>query len=57
MYHALHATIVGSADNMRHMQYVLYIQKRTEMMYMYLCHGEQVDQREKVGYKSSTAHF
>ena len=22
-----------------------------------LCHGEQVDQRKKVGYKSSTAHF
>ena len=25
--------------------------------YTHLCHGEQVDQRKKVGYISSTAHF
>ena len=25
-------------------------------IHTYLCHGEQVDQRKEVGYKSSTAH-
>ena len=28
-----------------------------DVLYMHLCHGEQVDQRKKVGYKSSTDQF